>query len=231
MTIRSIKFWVGVYYIIFQISGAVIGAALFQAVVGMQEGQTLGYTLPATGNMGQAFLMEYMITALLIFTVLGTAIHPGASVKPLAPIPIGFAVVVGVIIAGGVTGGSMNPARSIGPAVISNTWEGNWVYWAAPSAAAISVALLYKLVFLSVQVSKEEVDMLANGGDSTATLEGAPDLGAGYRYVSEARAIDAMAADMSLQSVRIDKNRPKVSAPQAQTGGGANGVASTSGRL
>ncbi|KAJ3049664.1 hypothetical protein HK097_009371 [Rhizophlyctis rosea] len=213
MTIRSIKFWVGIYYIIAQVVGAIAGAALFQAVVGMKEGQTLGYTLPTTSNFGQAFLMEFMITSLLIFTVLGTAIHPGASVKPLAPIPIGFAVVVGVIIAGGVTGGSMNPARSFGPAVVSNTWKGHWVYWAAPILAAIVVALLYKLIFLSVQLTKEESEILAKREDSTATLEGAPDMGAGYRYVSEARAIDAMAADMGLQSIKIDERLPRREGP------------------
>ena len=115
-----------------------------------------------------------------------------------------------------------------GPAIISNTWDGHWVYWAGPCAAAIGVALIYKLTFLSVQLTKEESDTLAVREDSTATLEGAPDLGAGYRYISEARAIDAMATDMSLQSIKIDKNLPQSAGPQ--TGGNPTVVPSTSNR-
>ncbi|KAJ3045221.1 hypothetical protein HDV00_011092 [Rhizophlyctis rosea] len=208
VVMRSVSFLTGIYYITFQLVGGIMGAALFQGVTGMGAGGSLGYTLPSPKleNLGQAFLMEFIITSLLIFSVLGTAIHPGASVKPLAPIPIGFAVCVGVIIAGGVTGGSMNPARTLGPAVVSNTWDGIWVYFAGPLGAAIVVALLYKLIFLSVELTKEESDMLAQREDSTATLRDAPDLGAGVRYVSEARAIDAMASDMSLQHVLVDRD-------------------------
>jgi hypothetical protein len=66
-----------------------------------------------------------------------------------APIPIGFAVSVGVSSAKLLSGGSMNPARSLGPAVVSNTWHAHWIYWVAPLTASIVVGVLYKLIFLS----------------------------------------------------------------------------------
>jgi glycerol uptake facilitator-like aquaporin len=53
----------------------------------------------------------------------------------LAPIPIGFAVIVGILASGNLSGGSMNPARSLGPAVAANFYQDQWVYWVSPSPA------------------------------------------------------------------------------------------------
>ena len=53
-----------------------------------------------------------------------------------APIPIGFAYAVGILATGNLSGGSMNPARSLGPAVAMNVWDGSWVYWIGPLLGA-----------------------------------------------------------------------------------------------
>ncbi len=53
-----------------------------------------------------------------------------------APIPIGFVYTLGILATGNLSGGSMNPARSLGPAVAMNVWEGSWVYWIGPLLGA-----------------------------------------------------------------------------------------------
>lgn len=112
-----------------------------------------------------------------------------------APIPIGFAVTAGVLIAGLVTGGSMNPARSFGPAVVSNVWTLHWIYWVAPFAAAIACGLVYKLLFLSAPLTTEE--MTSMGLKNPSITDG---LGVGSSrggYVTEAQAIDMRSANLN----------------------------------
>ncbi|KAJ3281802.1 hypothetical protein HK104_011271 [Borealophlyctis nickersoniae] len=208
MVVRSIDFLTGLYYIIFQFVGAVAGAALFQAVVGYQAARTMGSTTPVGVTDGQAFLMEFMISSMLMFAVLGTALHSESAVKPLAPIPIGFTVTAGVLIGGLVSGGSMNPARTFGPAVISNTWTANWLYWIAPFTAALVVGILYKLIFLSMPVTVADTkDFGLDLGQSGNTLngDGHANMGAGVdggaRYMTQAQAIDMRAASEEIQIV------------------------------
>ncbi|KAJ3031706.1 hypothetical protein HDV00_008207 [Rhizophlyctis rosea] len=164
-------------------------------------GGTLGSTVRSFPTAGQTFLMEFMITSMLMFTVLGTALHSDADFKPLAPIPIGFSVTAGVLIAGLVTGGSMNPARSFGPAVISGTWTQHWIYWVAPFLSAFVVGILYKLLFLSAPLTIEEAkglglnkeqsvtDGMGTGSDRNVNMSGP-------NYITAAEAIDMKAADM-----------------------------------
>ncbi|KAI8590766.1 aquaporin-like protein [Geranomyces variabilis] len=157
MVVRTIPIARGFAYIGAQFLGAMCGAGIFKAVIGVDETGTLGATVPQVGS-GQAWGMEFMITAVLIYTVLGTAVHGGANgiVKALAPLPIGFAVIAGVLIGGTVTGGSMNPARSFGPAVASGTWTRHWLYWLAPLSAALIVGLVYKAFFLSTSITHSQ---------------------------------------------------------------------------
>ncbi|KAJ3181249.1 hypothetical protein HDU87_001378 [Geranomyces variabilis] len=157
MIVRTIPIARGFAYMFAQVLGAMCGAGLFKAVIEVDETGTLGATVPQVGS-GQAWGMEFMITAVLIYTVLGTAVHGGANgiVKALAPLPIGFAVIAGVLIGGTVTGGSMNPARSFGPAVASGTWTRHWLYWLAPLSASLIVGLIYKAFFLSTTITHSQ---------------------------------------------------------------------------
>ncbi|KAI8922456.1 aquaporin-like protein [Powellomyces hirtus] len=154
MVVRAISFWTGISYIVSQCVGAITGAALFKLAIGSALSGTLGATVPID-TAGRTFTMEFMITTILVFTVLGTAVHGGANgvIKALAPIPIGFAVLIGVLIGGSITGGSMNPARSLGPAVVAGMWTEHYLYWAAPLGAAIVTGTLYKAVFLSSPIT------------------------------------------------------------------------------
>ncbi|KAI9004669.1 aquaporin-like protein [Gaertneriomyces semiglobifer] len=190
MWTRAMPLATAMSYIAAQCVGAIAGSALFYACIGDLH-STLGATTPHMINTFQACLIEFMITSMLLFVVLGTAVQGSAAepgMKPMAPIPIGFSIVVGVLLAGNLTGGSMNPARSLGPAVVSGTWTKQWVYWVGPLLASIVVGSLYKLLFLSAPVSKSLVKDL---GPSEITVHGG-------RAMSEAEFIDRTADDEGL---------------------------------
>lgn len=195
MVIRNFDPWTGVAYMISQFLGGLVGAGLAKAVFG-NLAQNLGSTVRTFPSVGQAFLMEFMITSMLMFTVLGTALHSDDDFKPLAPIPIGFAVTAGVLIAGLVTGGSMNPARSFGPAVVSHSYEIHWIYWIAPFLAAIVSGILYKLLFLSTPLSADELQGM--GIKNPSITDGMGTGGTrGEVYITEAEAIDMRSGNMA----------------------------------
>lgn len=81
----------------------------------------------------QGVVMEIIITFALVYTVYATACDPKkGAVGTIAPIAIGFIVGANILAAGAFSGGSMNPARSFGPAVASGDFSGHWIYWVGP---------------------------------------------------------------------------------------------------
>ena len=114
----------------------------------------------ALSSTGAGVIVEIILTFVLVFTVFAVAIDPrGPAV--LAPIAIGFAVLIDHFVGVPLTGASMNPARSFGPALISNTWEDHWVFWVGPLAGAALAGLIYYFVYLN---DREEDDALAVDG-------------------------------------------------------------------
>lgn len=101
-------------------------------------------TVPA-GSAGQSLLVEAIISFFLMFVITAVATDTRA-VGQAAAIAIGITVAVEILIAGPVSGASMNPARSFGPALLSGTWQDHWVYWLGPITGAIVGALMFKLV-------------------------------------------------------------------------------------
>lgn len=132
-----------VAYIPSQLVGAVAGAALLRLAWHGTPAQ-LGATLPTVGS-GSAVLYEIVMTAILMFVVMAVATDTRA-VGPSAAIAIGGAVALDALFGGGVTGASMNPARSFGPALVGWEWSHFWIYVVAPAAGAIVGALTYQLL-------------------------------------------------------------------------------------
>lgn len=131
--------WVLPYWIA-QTIGGLVAAALLLAVFG--DFAHLGATVPAasTGPV-VACVMEAALTALFVLVILGTAEEAG-SVGPNAAIAVGGTLALCGLFAGDASGASLNPARSIGPALLSGTWPDLWVYIVGPLlGAAIAVAL------------------------------------------------------------------------------------------
>lgn len=130
-------------YIPAQLAGATAGAGLLYAAW-TDKPAHLGATVPSVGA-GQAFLYEAVLTALLMFVIMAVATDTRA-VGASAAIAIGGVIGLDALFGGPVTGASMNPARSFGPALVSGEWHDFWVYAIAPPVGAIVGALAYQFV-------------------------------------------------------------------------------------
>lgn len=125
-----------------QLVGAVVAAALLRYSLG--DVAHLGATLPS-GGQGQSFLWELMLTFLLMFVITAVATDTRA-VGEAAAIAIGGTVGLDAMFGGPVSGASMNPARSLGPAVVSGDLHAAWLYVVAPLLGAGAGAFVYQLV-------------------------------------------------------------------------------------
>jgi len=130
-------------YVVAQLAGAVAGALVLLAAWPSAPAR-LGATSPTVGG-GTAVLYEVVLTAILMFVIMAVATDTRA-VGAAAAIAIGGAVGLDATFGGPVTGASMNPARSFGPALASGHWHDLWIYLIAPPAGAALGALGYQLV-------------------------------------------------------------------------------------
>lgn len=127
-------------YLVGQLLGAVGGAVTLRALFGLEAG--LGATVPS-GSPLQALGIEVLLTAVLMFVIVSVATDTRA-VGELAAVAIGGTVALDALWGGPVTGASMNPARSFGPALVAGLWSSHWVYWVGPIAGALLGAALYQ---------------------------------------------------------------------------------------
>ena len=130
-------------YLAAQVAGAVIAALLLLAVWPSQPA-ALGATVPSVG-IGSALIYEAVMTAILMFVIMAVATDTRA-VGAAAAIAIGGVIGLDALFGGPITGASMNPARSFGPALISGQWKEFWVYLVGPVIGAGVGALAYQLV-------------------------------------------------------------------------------------
>ena len=122
-------------YVIVQLLGATLACLFLLAVFGNIE--HLGATLPGPGYSNwQAFLMEVVLTATLVSVILGTA-SAAQNVGAIAALGVGGYIALAGLWAAPVSGTSMNPARSFGPALVSGDFSAYWVYVAGPLAGAL----------------------------------------------------------------------------------------------
>ena len=130
-------------YVTAQTLGAVAGALALLVVWPDQPGQ-LGATLPTVGA-ASALVYEVVLTAFLMFVIMAVATDTRA-VGAAAAIAIGGTVGLDALFGGPVTGASMNPARSLGPAVAAGEWSDLWIYILGPVLGAMAGAFAYQLV-------------------------------------------------------------------------------------
>jgi len=105
---------------------------------------SLGTTLP-NGNVRTSFWLEVLMTLLLVFVILGSAVH-GRAIKSFAGLAIGSTIALDAMFGGPVSGASMNPARSLGPALVAGVWANQWIYVVAPIVGAILAVRVYRLI-------------------------------------------------------------------------------------
>ena len=142
----------GVLYVAAQLLGAVAGALLLDTLIvdAVTEPSHLGShgLSDALPSAGAGLVVEIILTFVLVFTVFATAVDK-RGLGNAAPIAIGLAILIDHFVGVPLTGASMNPARTFGPAHVSNTWDDHWVYWIGPLAGAALAGLVYYFVYLT----------------------------------------------------------------------------------
>ncbi|HEY6065231.1 MAG TPA: MIP/aquaporin family protein [Thermoanaerobaculia bacterium] len=140
-----------VVYGIAQLLGGVFGALLLTAVFDAPTRQAASLGTPALAagvTVGQGLVFEIVATFLLVIVVCATAIDPRGAFTVVSGIPIGLVVAFDILAGGPLTGASMNPARSFGPALVGGHWANHWIYWVGPIAGGAIAGLLYSALYL-----------------------------------------------------------------------------------
>ena len=131
-------------YIAGQLLAATAAAFLLRFVLGTEANLGATITAPAL-TLAQAVTVEVTLTAFLMFVITGVATDSRAE-GHLAGLAIGGTVAFCALMGGPLTGASMNPARSWGPALVTSEWAQHWLYWVAPIVGASAGALLYQWI-------------------------------------------------------------------------------------
>ncbi|KAK3582698.1 hypothetical protein CHS0354_013049 [Potamilus streckersoni] len=143
-------------YIISQLLGGLLGATLVRAMLPSHVYKNIkggNHRLGTDMESSQALLGEAILTTVLVFTFLMSSVNRRTK-SNLAPLAIGFAVAVDIISGGPTTGASMNPARALGPAIVSyavmdDSLDDLFVWWVGPLLGGLVAGLLYRLLFAS----------------------------------------------------------------------------------
>ncbi|HEX2717084.1 MAG TPA: aquaporin [Gemmatimonadaceae bacterium] len=136
-------------YIFGQLLGAVVAAYALRGLLPdmlVTATRIGGQSVALDVSFTQAVILEAIATFFLVWVVFGTAVDTAA--PKIGGLGIGFTLAAAILGIGPLTGASLNPARSFGPAVASNVFEGQLVYWIGPIIGGVLAALLYDRLFI-----------------------------------------------------------------------------------
>jgi aquaporin Z len=112
----------------------------------------LGLPLPSPAvTAGMVILAEFVMTYLWMTSIYGTAVDARGQIVKIGGFGVGLTVAFDILAGGALTGASMNPARSFGPALVIGNFAWHWVYWLAPIAGACAAAMVYEQVLLAAE--------------------------------------------------------------------------------
>jgi MIP family channel proteins len=133
-------------YMVAQCAGAVAGALLLMVMIPASMHGSLGApALASRVTAAGGLVTEIVLTSVLVAAVLVA----GRGVSPVRLAVVGLVVVLGQLLGGPLTGGSMNPARSFGPALVAGMWTDHWVYWLGPLVGAAVAIFIYDFSLMS----------------------------------------------------------------------------------
>ena len=136
----EIEFVAAIGYWIVQFLGGILGAVVLSAV--LPNAGDLGVTILAEGvTPVQGLIVEIVLTFFLVNTIFNTAVSGKAG--NFAGLAIGLTLVLGILMGGPLTRASLNPARTLGPAIVSGNYADIWLYFVGPLIGAVLAALLY----------------------------------------------------------------------------------------
>ncbi len=134
-------------YMIAQVGGAFTASGLLWLFIRKAPHLGLAPTLPFDPNWAvECFGLEVWLTGVLVFVVLGLS-TARADIRPVAGFVAGAVISLEVLFGGPVTGASMNPARSLAPAVVGGTFDFLWIYLTAPFAGALLAVIVWKFIY------------------------------------------------------------------------------------
>lgn len=139
-------------FIVSQLLAAACAAGLIQLLLGtgvandpaVRLGATIG-SLTDKGDIGAVFGLEAVLSFVLMISVIAGTVDERA--HKLGGFVIGLTIAACILAAGPLTGASMNPARTFGPAICGRHWDMHWVYWAGPVVGACVAAVVYRVVW------------------------------------------------------------------------------------
>ena len=175
MITKKISIADGIGYIIFQLIGAVVAAFSLKMILpeigakvnfGTQGGpsELLNHSIMA------GITVEIILTFFLVTVIFLTAVHKKAPAG-IHGISIGGMVFLLHLVGVPLTGASMNPARTFGPAVVSGFWELHWIYWIAPIIGGIIAGVIMNYVFVNKAESETKTESLDDSARKSDTLE------------------------------------------------------------
>jgi MIP family channel proteins len=175
LAIRRISAMDGLIYMIVQLIGGIAGALLTKGLL-LDEGRATNYGAAQVsallGGNFQGFLIEAIGTFCLVLVILA-AVFSKKSVKDWAPLAIGTTLGFIVMVGGPLDGGSFNPARWFGPALVSGEWGGVWLYIAGPIVGSLLAAGVFRFVLepggAAPTEPPERVKPAAAGGSGSAS--------------------------------------------------------------
>jgi len=177
-------------YVVFQCLGGIIGALFLKGLIGVGQPDntskipnanitfpgmtTLAENSTTTNGIspGQGFGIEFFMTFVLVTVIFGSSADDVAAKKSKgsAPLAIGLAISTCILFAGPLTGGSLNPARSLGPAIIGGNMANHWVYWLGPILGGVCASIMYNL-FFKASKAEPEVEKKKDSEDDELPLE------------------------------------------------------------
>uniref|UniRef100_A0A1I8MED3 Major intrinsic protein n=1 Tax=Musca domestica TaxID=7370 RepID=A0A1I8MED3_MUSDO len=153
-----VKFHMILAYFLGQFLGSVVGFGLLKVIVSTEDGFCM--TLPGNNiSTGQAFAIELVITSILIAVCCSSWDDKNSKYQDSLALRLGLTVGTLLFSAGNLSGGSMSPVRSFGPALWSLNFSQHWIYWVAPTSASLVTSLAYKITFMTTQQTPSHISI------------------------------------------------------------------------